>query len=695
MGALVAATAAAVPGTSWAATDVPPAQPLVKDLHTDGKACAAGENARAYVAAAPQLSAVLYDPDGGQVSGEFEVWWTDAGGAEQRRTYTTTAKLSGSPFTLRLPSDIPPNTVVSWHVRAKDSQSTSPWSSAGDEGTACEFVYDDVNPEKAAITSPDYPRSTDVFWVDGVGVYGHFTMDSPSDDVVAYVYDFIRGPHGTVRADQPGGAVTLPYLPLSSGPETLTVRAVDRAGRSSGQSTYDFNVKSGRAPVAHWELGDAAGSTSAAAESGTDARAGSGVRFGGDAPAGTGLTATAHLDGGHQAFLTPGAPATDTIKTFAFGAWVRPGRTDRDMAVLGQDTDGSAGVALALRSRETGPVWSFTVGGQEVSGGVPETGEWAHILGLYDAETGHAQLYVNGRETGTRVKAAPAPASGAFRIGQAHGVRPWKGDIGDVRAYDRVVVPDEAGRLGYRKPTPLGHWSLETASDGTASPEQNGGQPLTLGGGAVIHRGPDGSCLPELDPDCPVVPYALQGEGDLRLDGRTAYAATRQPVVDTADSFTVAAVVRLADSEPDRPMTVLSQAGEHTDAFKVRYQPSLHAWQLVMPVKDETGAAETVVSQLAMADGGEGQGHRLAVVYDDDADTIRLYLDGMTGEAETAGFANGWHSGGPLQVGRGLTADGWGEYLHGDVDEVQAFSGALRDGDVIGLGMGTDPCLCS
>ncbi|MEW2256814.1 LamG domain-containing protein [Streptomyces sp. NPDC047869] len=694
MGALVAATVLAVPGTSWAATGVPPAQPLVEDLHTNSRACAAGKDARAYVAAAPQLGAVLYDPDGGQVSGEFEVWWTDTGGAEQRRTYTTTPKLSGSPFALQLPADIPPDTVVSWHVRAKDGQTASPWSSAGEEGTACEFVYDDVSPEKATITSPDYPRSSDVFWVDGVGVYGHFTMDSPSDDVVAYVYDFIRGPHGTVQADQPGGAVTIPYLPLSSGPETLTVRAVDRAGRSSGQSTYDFNVKSGHAPVAQWELDDAAGSRSAAAESGTDARAGAGVTFGGEAPAGTGLTATAHLNGGHQAFLTPDAPAADTSKTFAFGAWVRPGRTDQDMAVLSQNTDGSTGVALALRSREAGPVWSFTVGGREVSGGVPETGEWAHVLGLYDAETGQAQLFVNGRATGTKVRTAPAQPSGAFRIGQAHGLRPWKGDIGDVRAYDRVVVPDEADRLGHRKPTLLGHWSLETASD-AASPEQNGGQPLTLGGGAVIHRGPDGSCLPELDPDCPDVPYALQGDGDLRLDGRTAYAATRQPVVDTADSFTIAAVVRLADAEPDHPMTVLSQAGEHTDAFKVRYQPSRHAWQLVMPVKDETGAAETVVSQFEMADGGEGQGHRLAVVYDDAADTIRLYLDGMAGDAQTAGFANGWRSGGPLQVGRGLTADGWGEYLHGAVDEVQAYSGALRDRDITGLGFGTDPCLCS
>ncbi|MET7917457.1 LamG-like jellyroll fold domain-containing protein [Streptomyces avermitilis] len=141
-------------------------------------------------------------------------------------------------------------------------------------------------------------------------------------------------------------------------------------------------------------------------------------------------------------------------------------------------------------------------------------------------------------------------------------------------------------------------------------------------------------------------------------------------------------------------MTVLSQAGEHTDAFKVRYQPSEHAWQLVMPVEDEQGAAETVVSQIESTDGGEGQGHRLAVVYDDATDQVRLYLDGIAGTSATADFPDGWHSSGPLQVGRGHTADGWGEYLHGDVDEVQAYAGALRDSDITGLGWGTDPCLC-
>ncbi|ULR51336.1 hypothetical protein [Streptomyces deccanensis] len=42
-----------------------------------------------------------------------------------------------------------------------------------------------------------------------------------------------------------------------------------------------------------------------------------------------------------------------------------------------------------------------------------------------------------------------------------------------------------------------------------------------------------------------------------------------------------------------------------------------------MPNADEPGAPETVVAQLAMADGGEGQGHRIAVVYDDATDRIK------------------------------------------------------------------------
>lgn len=352
----MAALLATAAGTAYAVENLPPEQPLVKDLQSGGKACATGDDTP-YVAAPPRLSAVLYDPEEDNqpsefspVSGEFEAWWTNAAGVEQRRAYTTITLGSGSRQYWTMPNDIPANTVVSWHVRTNDGQAASAWSDEGD-GSVCSFVYDDVNPEKATITSPEYPEPKDVYWVDGVGVYGHFTMDSPSDDVVSYTYGFLGGPYGTVSAERPGAAVTIAYLPLSSGPTSLTVRAIDRSGRSSGESHYDFNVKAGRAPVARWKLDDPAGSRSAAAETGSAARAGTGVTFGGPAPAGTTNTATVGLDGSGHAFLTPDAPATDTRKTFAVSAWVRPAETDRNMTVASQDADGVPGFSLGLRRR--------------------------------------------------------------------------------------------------------------------------------------------------------------------------------------------------------------------------------------------------------------------------------------------------------------------------------------------------------
>jgi hypothetical protein len=421
------------------------------------------------------------------------------------------------------------------------------------------------------------------------------------------------------------------------------------------------------------------------------------VTFGGPAPVGTGITATAALDGSGHGFLTSDAPATDTRRTFAVSAWVRPAETGRNMTIASQNADRAPGFSLGLRHQDSGATWSFAIGEARVSGGAPETGEWAHVLGLYDTETGKARLYVNGHEVGTAADATPAEAAGAFQIGRARGATGyldrWRGDIGDVQVHDRVVVPNEVAELAYSKPRLLGHWSLENATDGV-SPERSDGAQLRLGTGASIYRGSDSSCIPELDPDCTYEAPPLVGDGHLRLDGENGYAAADGPVVKTGDSFTLGVVVRLADSEPAHAMTVLSQAGEHTDSFKVRYEPSAHTWQLVMPEKDEAGAPEKVVSQIEGADGGEGQGHRLAVVYDDATDTIKLYLDGYTNAQATASLPNGWHSNGALQIGRAKAADGWGEYLHGDVDEVQAYSGALRDEDISGLEWGTDPCLC-
>ncbi|WP_344321191.1 LamG-like jellyroll fold domain-containing protein [Streptomyces macrosporus] len=162
------------------------------------------------------------------------------------------------------------------------------------------------------------------------------------------------------------------------------------------------------------------------------------------------------------------------------------------------------------------------------------------------------------------------------------------------------------------------------------------------------------------------------------MDGKSGYATTGSAVVDTTDSFTLGVVVRLADSEPAGPVTVRFQPGKHTDVFTVRHDPSVHAWQLVMPRKDRAGAPEVVVSRSEAPDGGEGPGHRLAVAYDDATDRIKLHLDGCTNDGATASFPGSPPSSGALRIGRSHVGDGRGDHLHGDVDEVQAYAVAPR-----------------
>ncbi|WP_250293964.1 LamG-like jellyroll fold domain-containing protein [Streptomyces atroolivaceus] len=68
-------------------------------------------------------------------------------------------------------------------------------------------------------------------------------------------------------------------------------------------------------------------------------------------------------------------------------------------------------------------------------------------------------------------------------------------------------------------------------------------------------------------------------------------------------------------------------------------------------------------------------------MYDDSEGHITLYVNGEA--VATAEFNASWSATGPLQIGRGHTADGgWGEYFHGGADTVRVFGGALSASQV-------------
>ncbi|MFC8199397.1 LamG-like jellyroll fold domain-containing protein [Streptomyces sp. NPDC057298] len=672
---LASSAVAVTPWTASAAGNQPPSQPAATDLTTGSRACADGADLP-YVDTPPTLYAVLRDPDGNRVRAQFEVFWTDGAGERQVRTLETTARSSGSTFSWTVPSDIPAFTDMTWRVRASDGTAWGPWSS-DDGGRSCAFVYDNVVPAKPSVSSPEYPEAYE--WRDGVGRYGTFTVDSTSDDTVSYRYDFPGENQRTAKPQKPGGPVVLNWMPQASGVSRLTVQAVDRAGNASTPYAYLFRVNEGRTPVASWKLADASGADEAAADTGgRSATAGGGVEFGAEGPARTDVTGAAELDGSDTAYLTSGAPAADPDEAFTVSAWVRPDSPGADLTAVSQDGAGAAAFGLGTDDG----VWSFTVGDSVVRGGVPESGEWAQLTGVHDPVAGTARLYVNGKSVGTAENVTAPSAAGNLQIGRTQGDdgHNWHGALADVRVWDRVVVATETAEIAKRGTASKGYWALDEAAGGS-SPERDGGRPLTLGDDATVPR--DDSPCDLFEPDCLPQSDPIFGSGHLVLDGDGDFAGTDGPVVDTGDSFSLSAHVRVDSVAQDRPMTVLSLPGGDGSLAAVRYSGASQQWQLVLTDADGEETTLTAENEWASPD----RGHHLSLVYDDAADEILLYANGQV--SARASYRPGWTARTDIQVGRSRAAGSWGEYLRGIVDEVHVHAGALTAHQVISLGLGT------
>lgn len=529
-------------------------------------------------------------------------------------------------------------------------------------------------PQAPVVTSQEYPDDDNEH--DGVGSYGTFVIDSASDDVVSYRYTWLGGPTQTLTASEPGAPVSLRWMPEKEGTTYLQVQAVNAAGGYSARTTYYVRVQDGRAAVTHWDPDDQSGAVT-----------GSGVTLGASGPSGTGVASAAAFDGTDEAYATLD-PSGDSAQNFSVDAWVRPDALSADSTAVTQ-----AGFALgtsAGSSDSSGdPVWSFTLptadgGTVHLTGGAPEQGEWAHLVGVYDAEQDTARLYVDGELTGTAEDAVAAGGTGTLRLGADGNGGHWQGLLTDVNVWDRVFVPEEITATATRKAQRLGYWDLETATDGK-SPVYAGGEPLTLAGDASLYAATDDCAW---NPDCTPVQYPLVGNSDLLLDGDGDYATTPTALTPTDAGFSVAAHVRLDEAAATRDMTVLSQPGEHTDLLTLRYVAASQTWQAVVAHEDRADAPTTTVSAPLDINAPAGD-QFLAVVYDEKTDELRLYVgDVYAADTASATGADTWTPTGDLQIGRTLTADGGTDHLAGEVDELHTYAGVVSYAQLAGLHLG-------
>lgn len=252
-------------------------------------------------------------------------------------------------------------------------------------------------------------------------------------------------------------------------------------------------------------------------------------------------------------------------------------------------------------------------------------------------------------------------------------------------AIQAVAVATEAGAASLAgSNAPVAWWGLEVYPGVTQ--EQ-----------ALVDR------QPALAGDTPLTAHGVAWSDHVRMmDARTATLdgngaqLTADPAVDTAASFSVAAWVKLSDTEGND--TVVSQDGRHVARFQLQFRGGDQtgdgvadpSWCLVMQAADRPRAASEAACALDAAEAGRWT--HVAGVYDAAAEKLLVYVDGSLRAQSAAPRA--WSAKGLVRVGAGkVSGTAISDYFAGSVADVRVYDRTLLPEDFVGTPDGTEPGL--
>ncbi|MEU6340797.1 LamG domain-containing protein [Streptomyces sp. NPDC046977] len=634
------------------------------------------------------------DPDGDNVAVQFQASW-DAGDGKKYAPHwtsaTTTYKKSGSDFSIKLPTNFPKNTKVGWHVRSFDSAQWSPWSDAG-SAVDCFTTYDPSAPAGPSITSTQYPASDaedpNDPWFDGVGRYGTFTIDSTATDVVKYWFGINGNPTSAhTLTTTAGAAQSTKFMPTKSGVNFITAQAFDAAGNGSEIRTYQFRVNAGQPDRLNMKLNEAAGATTVGGSGGEwPAQLYGGATPGGDGVSGHGL----HVDGVDDYAATV-SPVLNTGKGFSVSVWAKlpadyPGGAAVAISQAGANTSGfeiyysSAMGGWQLLRHSVDAQGTATIRASQPACPAGDTacaaarlGTWTHLTGVFDNTAKELRLYVNGALAGSAAFTTPWDARGRTILGAAQHygvVGSWfSGDLDEAQLFDYAVTPTQISKLYAKQPVSTGRpaklvWPLDEDASATSVVGRAQQVSATVDGGTVLgSAGVDGTAA--------------------TFDGVDDGITTKQPVLDTYQSFAVSLWARLPKDKPQTAMTVATQSATNTSGFELYHSSALGGW-VFMRAKEDMAGAELVRAQQNACDPNVncaaarlGEWTHVVGVYDLDAAQMRLYVDGVL--KDTQPFTTPWLATGPVMLGYKSTG---GARFQGDLDDVRMFDRALSDDEV-------------
>ncbi|CAM3102601.1 LamG-like jellyroll fold domain-containing protein [Stackebrandtia soli] len=631
------------------AYNTPPGTPSSATI--DGDACVSGDQRPVTSDSTPTFKARVTDTDEDTLTAG--AWWkpvsedwTSAVGVTQDRLKTNTY-LSTSP------SDPISDGTYSARFRTTDAKGASgPYLN-------CEFTVDTVAPSAPTVQSTDYPdETTSKDGAGGIGQTGSFTIVGPpsTEDIDGYLVtlneeDPTRGDRVPLAGQQTSMSVT----PTRADANVLRVWSTDMAGNLSTPTVYRFIVdKNFTDPVARWSLESLDGGL--AVDDSGNGHDLTGAPVPQSAPGRLGVDKSAAFDGGTA--LHTNAAVVDMTQSFSVSAWVRLESRSVDrtvMSVKGNDVS-----AMYLKYRASSDRWLFTVPStidgtptwaDVWSTGAPGIGVWTHLLAGYDAATGELFLYVDGALQGRTTAIHTVDVPGELWVGTAayanDNRQGWLGRLDDLRIWDRVVVPSEAGVYG-KQAAKAARWKLNGISGTSTDDDTVYGNSLTWTNG--VGSGADGTSA------------SFDGSG----------CAVSDVIVPTASSFSVSAWVFLEDKRTDR--VAVAQSGTVASAFTIGYDADLDDWAFTASASDSSGSPEAAAF-------GHGalirQWTHLVAAYDASDGTVQMYVNGsLTG---TADIGPGWDAPRGITVG---CADPGGEPRSqwlGGIDDVHVFGGTIGE----------------
>lgn len=418
----------------------------------------------------------------GRATPRWESRWTTlkANGSTHRAQVTSTKAL-GSGTTYR------------WQARTRDSAGKA----TGWSDTYCWIRPDVTGPNPPDVSSAQYPG-----WPGGVhggvGASGTFTFTANgSSDLVAYKYSFNDGEKAGTLSTSGSSSKSVSFSPSRAGYNEVVVQSRDEAGLWSDDSKYEFwvgypardglwHMDEGSGTTAHNEVtttptaGDLTWSsgvtwgTGAWRETIADPGDPNDARFENDRSLRFDGTGFAHSEG----------PAVAIDQSYTVMAFLKPADDFSGVgAAVSQEGENRSAFHLGYTNNancntdvdeDTGlqlPCWGLWVkDADEVSAGhqaarsdVPAVaGQWAHVVGMYDAsDPANPTLSVRVCDP-TESLATPEPvtveadpvtwtAPGPMRLGSGirGGTPEWvfRGAVDDVRVYRELVDAERLDRI--------------------------------------------------------------------------------------------------------------------------------------------------------------------------------------------------------------------------------------------------------